>query len=141
FDPRKIEQLIVLVDPFPSGNVGAMPGFIARSSEPWEQTELVKRIRGGSEKVAFAGKEYLRTKNSSMAKTNDCLCVADEGTLLGGPEPTLRKMLEAKDARSPLRDRLAKVDLAHDFVAVFAMEQTERKPGQGPPVRQAFEEI
>jgi hypothetical protein len=139
-DPRKIEQLVVVVDPFPGGNVAAMPGFIARSTEPWEQTELVKRIRGGSEKVTFAGKEYLRTKNTSFAKTNDCLCLADEHTLLGGPEPTLKKMLEAKDARSPLRDRLPKVDLGHDIVAFFVMEQTERKDGS-PTARQAFGEI
>jgi hypothetical protein len=67
--------------------------------------------------------------------------LADDRTLLGGPEPTLKKMLEAKDARSPLRDRLPKVALDHDVIAIFVMDQTERKEGQGPPVRQALGEI
>jgi hypothetical protein len=140
-DPRKIEQLIVVIDPYPRPDVPAMPGFIVRSTEHWDETPIVKGIKEGSEKVIFAGKEYLRTKDTSFAKAYDCLCLADDHTLVGGSEPTFKKMLEAKDAHSPLRDRLPNVDLDHDMIAVFVMEQVDRKDRETPTVRQALGEI
>jgi hypothetical protein len=142
FDPRILEQLIVVVDPFPGGNVAAMHGWIARSTGPWAETEFIKRFSGvQTKKVTFEGKEYLRSTNTTYAKTSDCLCLADERTLLGGPEPVLKKMLSAHKAKSPLLDRLPKVDFDHDLVAAFVMEQAERKDSNGPTVRQAFGEI
>jgi hypothetical protein len=142
FDPRKLEQLIVVVDPFPGGNVQVLHGWIARSTVPWPETEFIKRFSGAqSNKVTFSGKEYLRTTNSTYAKTNDCLCLADEHTLLGGPEPVLKKMLSANNPKSPLLDRLPKVDIDHDLVAAFVMDQAERTDSKAPTVRQALGEI
>jgi hypothetical protein len=69
FDPRKLEQLIVVVDLWPSADVPAMPGWIARSTEPWEETEFFKRMSGVTSKtVTFAGKEYLARQTALLAK-------------------------------------------------------------------------
>src|SRR5262249_2626915 len=115
-------------------------GFVARLADSWEDTSFVKKAREDGEKLSFAGKEYYRSNHVTIPGTKDCICLVDQHTLLGGPEPTLKKMLEAKDAKSPLRDRLPKVDLGHDFVATFVMEQAERKDG-GLTVRKALGEV
>jgi hypothetical protein len=140
-DPRKIERAIVLIDPMPGGNVAFLPAFIVQFAEPVDGAALVAKALEGAEKTTFEGKEYYRGKNRTAAKLRDCACVADDRTILAGPEPTLQKMLIAKDAQSPLRDRLPKVDLKHDLVVAFVMDQAERKDKTLPTVRQALGEI
>src|SRR5262249_8318371 len=140
-DPRKIERAIVLIDPMPGGNVAFLPAFIVQFAEPVDGAALVAKALEGAEKTTFEGKEYYRGKNRTAARLHDCACVAGDRTILAGAEPTLQKMLIAKDAQSPLRDRLPQVDLKHDLVVAFVMDQAERKDKTLPTVRQALGEI
>jgi hypothetical protein len=140
-DPRKIERVIVLLDPFPAGNVSVLPGFIAQFTEPVDGAALISRVLEGAEKKTFEGKEYYWGKNQTAANKHVCACVADDRTILAGLEPTLQKMLIAKDAESPFKKRLPKVDLNHDLVGAFVMDQAERKDKSMPTVRQALGEI
>jgi hypothetical protein len=139
-DPRKIEQVVILIEPTLKSEVPVMPAFIVRFAESVDGAALVMKALQNAEKASFEGKEYYRGKKGMLANEKGCAYVADERTLLTAPETTLKKMLTAKDARSPLRDRLPKLDLAHDVIGIFVMEQTERKDG-GPTVRKALGEI
>jgi hypothetical protein len=140
-DPRKIERVIVLLDPFPGGNVAFLPAVIAQFAEPVDGAAMISRVLEGAEKKTFEGKEYYWGKNQTAANQHVCACVVDDRTILGGLEPTLHKMLLAKDGQSPFKKSLPKVDLNHDVVVAFAMDQAERKDQSLPTIRQALGEV
>ncbi|HEV3258402.1 MAG TPA: hypothetical protein VG013_16095 [Gemmataceae bacterium] len=119
-DPRQIEQAIALVDPMPGGNVLFLPGGIIRFAGPVDGKKLLSQGLKGAQEATFKGKTYYRG-NEAMAGTKVCGYVPDDRTVVLGPEPTLQKMLSAQEAKSPLIDRLRKVDLDNDVIAVFVM--------------------
>jgi hypothetical protein len=137
-DPRKLERVLLLTEPFPnSGGKPPPPGLgppqalfqvavVMHFSEPVDAKKLLASTPGGVEEKTFQGKTYYRAKDRQfdMAGARFCAYVADERTLVGAPEPTLHKMLAARAAKSPLSDRLRALtasDLEHDFVAVFVV--------------------
>jgi hypothetical protein len=138
-DPRNIEEILLLLDPFPGGNVAAMPAGIVRFKEAVDGQDLLIRHLKGAEPAEFQGKRYYRGTDE-IAKAPVAGYAANNRTLLVAAEPTLKKMLGAKNPRSPLLARLPFIDLDHDLILVFLMEQatsSEKKPA----VREAAREI
>jgi hypothetical protein len=108
-----------------------------RFTEPVDGKELLAKPFKGLETAEFEGKQYYRGKEQ-LAKAPLAGYVADERTLVVADEPTLKKMLAARNAKSPLLELLPKVDLDHDLVFVFLMDQVSTS---GPTVRQVMNEV
>jgi hypothetical protein len=121
-DPRKVEQVIVLIDPFPGGNVAFLPAGIIRFREPLDGAAVLTKALEDVQPVTFAGKTYFNSKSKKLAQVPISGFVPDGRTILVAPEPTLRKMLVADSGRSPLRDRLPRLDLNSDVVMLFTPE-------------------
>jgi hypothetical protein len=138
-DPRKIDQLILLGDPMPGGNVALMPAGIVRWSEDVDSKDLLSRQLNGVETAEFQGKQYYRGKKE-LAKVPVAGYVPEPRTLVVADKLTLEKMLAARDAKSPLLDRLAKVDLDHDLIFVFLLDQVPTSEPK-PTVRQVAHEV
>jgi hypothetical protein len=152
-EPGQIEQVIVLLDgkdvPQLQGALmrdrdpKLMPGLIVRSSVDFDEAKLATvfamvpsrsgdddhpRLRGGvksaapkkPEKKSVGGQDYYVVHNGETA-----FAIVDGKTLVGGTEATLKKMLAAKKATSPLAKRLATIGAEHDMAFVFAGEPVE----------------
>lgn len=139
-DPRKIEQAIVLVDPFPGGNVLFFPAGIFRFAGAVEGKKILGGVLKETEEAKAEGKTYSRSKTEKMAKTPLAGYVADPRTILLAPEPTLKKMLAAgSKSKNPLFDRLSKLDLGNDISGAFlvapirpVLAQMEKSPDIPP---------
>jgi hypothetical protein len=94
------------------GNEGlaAEPGvevtYDLRKSDDGKTTTITVSFHRGIDDPAFPNARYL----------------PDEKTVVFAREDLLKKMIEAKDAKSPLLDRLASLGGDHDLVAVFLGE-------------------
>jgi Leucine-rich repeat (LRR) protein len=128
-DPRKIEQVIFLVDPYGAGSAPVLGAGIFRFSEAVDGKKILKQVllEGGEE--TLQGKTYYRQKNVGQLVPEVRLCghVANDRTLVVAPELTLQKMLLAKEEKSPLIDALRAIDVENDVVGVFAMTEQARK--------------
>jgi hypothetical protein len=143
FDIRKIEQVIVLIDEKgvenPDGFSGKsnrfgkaepenMPGLILRYSDPIDEKDLIAKINAQRSekkestlvKKSFEGKSYYTDGNFAIS-------VADEKTIVGGKEETLKKMLTTGKASSPLAKRLATLGAEHDVIFVIVGDKFEEK--------------
>jgi hypothetical protein len=134
-DPRTVERVLVLTEPFPnSGGKPPPPGpgppqslfqlaAVVHFGAPVDGKKLLEKAPGGVEEKSSQGKTYYRSKDpqAALAGARVCAYVADGRTLVVAPEPTLHKMLAARDAKSPLRDRLRAADLGHDVIAVLVV--------------------
>jgi hypothetical protein len=138
-DPRKVERAILLLEPTPGGNVLFLPGGIIRFAEPVDGKAILAKVLGEAEDGAIAGKIYAKSKKEMMAKVPIAGFVADDRTLLIAPEPTLKKMLTADAAKSPLLDQLQRVELDSDVIATFAMEPV--RPLVGEFLKQSKDQI
>jgi hypothetical protein len=102
-------------------NVLFFPAGILRFTEATDG----KKVLGGSlkemEEAQASGKTYYRSKSEKMAQVPLAGFVANDRTILLAPEPTLKKMLAAQNANSPLLDRLRGLDLDHDITGVFVV--------------------
>lgn len=154
----KVEQVILLVDSQSADAVQASagfggtrsdskPAFIIRNSEDFDEAKLLEAF-STKRKTTFAkvGTEFKRKVTKSTIKTEkkshagvdyhtadggkQAFAVVGGKTLLGGTEDTLKKMLEAKDADSPLAKRLATIGAEHDLIIVGAGKPVEDKVGQ-----------
>jgi hypothetical protein len=104
---------------------GAMPfraGFILRFAEVVDGKQVLSKVLAGAQSTTFQGKSYLKSMSRKVDGVPLAGHVADERTLLLAPEPMLRKMLAAKDVKSPLIERLRKIDGKDDATLVLVME-------------------
>jgi hypothetical protein len=141
-DPRKVERVVLLIEPFPGGNVAFFPAGIVRFNEDVDGKQVLTQALHGAREQKTKDKTYLQSTSPeyAMAKSPVCGYVADSRTVLVAPEPTLQKMLAATGAKSPLLDRLGGVDLDKDVVGLFVLDEGEGRRN-GPTVRQALGEI
>jgi hypothetical protein len=140
-DPRKVEQLIFLVEPFPDGikpySDAGMAGILRFTDKVRGKELLPKLLRGASE-ATFNDKTIWKSKTFKVGIAPAMPVagyVADERTLLVAPEPILAKMLLAQKAKSPLIDTLAKADLQNDVLVAFTFE-SKKKDLDGKTLRQ-----
>jgi hypothetical protein len=98
-------------------------GIIMRFAEPVDALKLLGTTPGGVEEQTFQGKPFFKAKGPEAAVGGQrlCACVADERTLVAGPEATLKKMLSAGGGKSPLIERLRAADTNNDAVAVLVV--------------------
>jgi hypothetical protein len=134
-DPRSVERVLVLTEPFPgSGGKPPPPGpgrahalfqvaAVVHFGAAVDGKKLLEKVPGGVEEKTSQGKTYFRAKNPQLvsAGARACAYVADDRTVVVAPEPTLHKMLAAGGAKSPLIDRLRAADLDHDIAAVLVV--------------------
>jgi hypothetical protein len=131
-DPRKVDQVMVLIEPLiPEGALprAAPPkvvffslGGIIRFSEAVDGYAILHKNLGETETRWHAGKRYVLNLANKLMGGNLAGYVADERTLVVGFEPTLLKMLSARGAASPLRERLARLDLNRDVTGLIFPE-------------------
>jgi hypothetical protein len=128
-DPRKIEQVILLTDPYGSGSTPVFPAAIVRFAEKVDGKKLIQQILRANEEKSLSGKTYYKPPQGVNLVPGISVCghVADERTLLVAPELTLQKMLSAKEEKSPLTDALRTVDPDSDMVGVFSVTDPMRK--------------
>jgi hypothetical protein len=131
-DPRQAERVVLLVDPFPGGNVLFSGGAVVRFARPVDAGKTLKVLFPAAAKASDQGKAYFRL-DAPFAGAPVCVHQADDKTVVVAPEPTLKKMLTARKEKSPLIDRLARTDLDGDVVAVLAVEPIRK------PAREAFQ--
>jgi predicted Zn finger-like uncharacterized protein len=136
FDPRKVERVVLLLEPFPENNVMASPAGIIRFADPVDGKKILGKVLGQMGTATFKKKDYYRSTTWQMARVPVAGYVADDRTILLAPEPTLRKMLLANAPKSPLLDGLRDIDLDNDIVALFCMDQGQQ-PASKMTVRQA----
>jgi hypothetical protein len=118
-DASKIRRAILLIDPFPGGNVMFLPAMILQFEDDADTTALSKVIKQDSTKlVKTPDGDYYRTKQPMM-ETPMAACEPVHGTFLIAPEPTLKKMLAPSKAPRPLADRLHAADLDNDVVVEY----------------------
>jgi hypothetical protein len=145
-DPRQIERAVLLIEPFPGGpppvgppgkapnpkgrpnppggsNVLFFPAGIVRFAEPMDGNKILSGVLKEVETGQAGGKSYFRSKTEKMAQVPLAGFVVDPQTILLAPEPTLKKMLTARNIRSPLIDRLRQLDLDHDITGIFVVGQ------------------
>jgi hypothetical protein len=146
-DPRKIEQAILLVEPFPGGipkpnepsqgNVLFFPAGILRFAEGVDCKPMLNKVLEDPAEATFQGKKYFKSATVKMAQTPMCGYAPDPRTLLLAPEPTLQKMLGASNVKTGLVERLRQVDLNHDVVAVFVLEPPLLREAVGEALKSA----
>ncbi len=121
-DATKIAQLMIiggLQDQGPPISYG----FIVRFNQPCSREAVLANLVPEGETAKEGEREYHRARPpSSLA-----VCFADDKTLLVAPEPSLKKMLAAKDVKSPLISELAKQNDAAAALAVLAVEPIRGK--------------
>lgn len=120
-DPRKVEQAVLYIDPFPGGNVLFFPGAVLRFSEPVNAKEIIQKLFPGAKEASSNGKAY-STVPGIFPNFLTAVYQPDDRTVVAAPEEMFKKMLGAKPEKGPLIDRLRQVDLDNDLVAVFAVE-------------------
>jgi hypothetical protein len=120
-DPRKIEQAILLIEPFPGGEVLYSPAGIIRFAEPVDGKQLLSKALPDLTEVTSGDQKYFNSKQE-IAKLPISAYIADDRTLLIAPEPTLKKMLAAKEGKGSLVERFRHAELNNDIIAVFVME-------------------
>lgn len=138
-DPRKVDQVVLLLDPVAEEKLAHTTGYIIRPSEPADAKELLARVLPEAKTADFEGKTYHTLASKRFGGTLAGYA-ADERTLLLAPEPVLKKMLGDKSPKSPLRDRLALADLGHDLLAVYALDETD-PPRLGKTTRQGLADL
>jgi Leucine-rich repeat (LRR) protein len=142
-DLRRIEQLVVLAGPGGEGSNPFLVAAVVRFAEPTDGMKLVKKFfaKGGQD-LSYKGKSYYKGPAAERAPLMNAAHAPDDRTLLLAMEPTLKKMLDASDVKSPLVDALGRADLDNDLLGVFAMVEPVRqqlgamaKPAKGdiPP--------
>jgi hypothetical protein len=138
-DPREVERAVILLEPTPGGNVLFLPAGIIRFAGPVDGKAILAKALKASEEATVDDKRYSRSKTEKMAKVPMAGYIADDRTLLIAPEPTLKKMLTARDAKSPLLDHLRKIDLDSDVIATLAMEPI--RPMVGEFLKQSKDQV
>jgi hypothetical protein len=138
-DPRKVERAILLLEPTPGGNVLFFPGGIIRFVGPVDGKAILAKALKDTEDATAGGKTYSKSKTEMMAKVPIAGYVANDRTILIAPEPTLKKMLTAGKAKSPLIDHLRRIDLDSDVIVTFAMEPV--RPMVGELLKQAKDQV
>jgi hypothetical protein len=120
-DPRSVERAVVLFDSAPGGNDPFLPAGILHFAEAVDGKKSLQALFPKPRTATFQGKTYY---NLGQQFTPEPLSVYLHGerTVLAASEVTLLKMLSAGAAKAPLADRLRRVNLDHDLVAVCAVE-------------------
>jgi len=126
-DPRQVEQLVLLIEPLPGGNVAFFPAAILRFPGKVDGKPLLGKMLQHTEEADFEGKKYLQSKKHQMARVPICGYVIDDSTLAIAPEPTLKLMLAPNKLARPLADRLTKTKLDHDLVVVAVAPPLRKK--------------
>ena len=110
-----VQQVVLLVDPMPGGNVIFLPAAIVRFAKPVNAKSLLTNNLPDIREQPFLGKTYYTSEEAGMAGVAMAAFVPDAKTLLIAPEPTLQKMLTARDVSSPLVERLKTASLGAEI--------------------------
>jgi len=126
-DPLKIERVIVAVRASETLEAieEAAPSIILRTTEPGDGKQVLAILRmmisgeepGELPEVTCAGKTCLQLSESPSVVAH----VADDRTILLSDETGMNQMLSAGEAKSPLLDRLRRIDLECDAAVVVAL--------------------
>ena len=103
----------------PAPFVGAA---ILRFTEPVDDMAIMVKALRQMDRVEAGGKTYYRSKTEKQDGQPLAGHYDGNRTVLLGPEPLLRKMLTAKNAVSPLGEKLREFGLEHDLFGVFLVE-------------------
>jgi hypothetical protein len=139
-EPDKIERAIVLIQPFPGGNVAFLPAGIVRFTEPVNGKQLLGQALQELQEATFRDKVYYTSKSQKMAGLPVAGYVADDRTLLVALEPTLRIMLSTGNSRSALGDQLRQLDLDADVVATGVVDGLVRE-GLAEALKQGADQL
>jgi hypothetical protein len=140
-DPRKVERAIIYVDPFPGGNVAFLPAAVVRLAEGGKGQEQLTAAIGKLQEASHQGQKYFQGERK-MAGAPICGLVSGDRTLVIATEPTLHKMLAAKEGQGPMAETIKGIDGSHDLILIgipppmvqsAAKEILERNKDQLPP--------
>ena len=131
FQPDKIRALVVFFDPTPSvrKDVAISVGFVLQFRQVTDSEDIIERGIPNARHVTFRGKSYVTTDAAGF-ETGVPLAyyVAGPRTLVGGPEPMVRKMLTPSSAPRPLLDQLKRADTDSDIAVVLATGPLMKSP-------------
>jgi predicted Zn finger-like uncharacterized protein len=115
FDPRKLSQVIIAMDPGPKVQMGRhSPSVIARFQEPIDGRKLLEPLMGPFTEKQHNGKTYL------VSAAVGATYLPDNRTIVIAPEATLHKMMAASGGGTgPLAKKLAALDMKAEAVGVF----------------------
>jgi hypothetical protein len=118
-DPRDAEIAVAVVDPTPEGAMPVTIGGAARFAEKLNARLL--KVSTKAQEAKFQDKMYYRTEPAPGASAV-AYYLTDDRTIVIGSEPMLKKMISAKDVKSPLAERLRTADLSDDVTAILVVE-------------------
>jgi hypothetical protein len=167
-DFGKVEQIIVVLEPAPPGppkkqsapprpppgkgppGQPPRPGadepapfigaVILRFAEHVDGMEMLTKFLRQTDAVKSSGKTYYRSKTEKQ-DGEPLAGHFDDRTILLGPESAIQKMLAAKNASSPLRDKLREFGLENDVFGIFLTEPIKpmlKGLAQSPQAKQQF---
>lgn len=123
FDLRKLDEAIISVGPrsraAEPGDAagGEVFGIILRSSEPFVREKFTQAMRDARES-SVEGQRYY----AAASQWSPSYALPNDRTLVIASEPDLKKMLTAKNTKSPLVEALAKADRKKAANLVVAIE-------------------
>ena len=124
FDVRTVERLTILVDNLP-GDASLPPALIVRFAKPADGKALLTKAFQEVQESSMNGKAFL-VSTGMRPWGFDAGIVADQQTIVIGPNPTLHKMLDAK-GDGPLAARMKTLDLNADVSGAFVLTDPWRK--------------
>ncbi|MHC4250828.1 MAG: hypothetical protein ACYS9X_17010, partial [Planctomycetota bacterium] len=125
-------------------NVLVSPAAIVRFAKPVNPKALLNKNLPDIREQPFLGKTYYTSEEAGAAGVAMGAFVPDAKTLLIGPEPTLQKMLIARDVSSPLVNQLKAMSFGAEMTGVLAVEPVrevltamvnENADGLPPPLK------
>ncbi|MCA9060043.1 MAG: hypothetical protein KDA85_16160, partial [Planctomycetaceae bacterium] len=122
-DPRKIDQLTILVDPLPGGNVAFLSGVVVEFNEDVDSRTLVRAVWPDSS-PSLDDPRLLRHLEE-MAGTEIQALIPGPRMLVIAPAPTLELMqAPQKSVQNPLRNRVRREADSSDIVIVYESSPT-----------------
>lgn len=110
---RNVRELVI---PLASDNAEPMAALV-RFDNPYDKNKLAE---ADFLKDDHTSKEHKGVRYFREAGGNVCLCPVDERTLIFGPEPGMKKMLDASGSTSPLAKSVA--EMGPDHVVLVAAQ-------------------
>jgi LSD1 subclass zinc finger protein len=170
-DFTKVDQVIVVMEPIPPKRPGTRPkqprpqpgkkpiqqpkpandekvpvtaAAILHFIEPVDGMQILNKGINQTEPVQAGNKTYYRSKVEKVDGAPLAGYFDGQRNVLMGPEPMIKKMLDAKDVHSPLTEKLREFELENDIFGIFlmrpfkpALKEMAQSPNLPPQLEQA----